>query len=130
MLIWVLFDGMVDLLASVELIPEDQFAAQFSGPISLIVKVPADASAAGVSWGLNGQTLRLDISVTATVKELKEALAALLKGGGAAEPMPVNEQQLKVASAGFLKDANSLASYNVGNNCTVELSSRSRGGKR
>ena len=57
------------------------------------------------------------------VKDLKEMLGRELCG------MPINKQQLK-HSSGFLKDNQTLASYNIGNAAHLELSVRSRGGKK
>ena len=93
--------------------------------------VPHDPSPTGVAWGLNGQQLELTIMVTVTVKEVKESITALLQQStGAPEAMPANKQQLKAPLVGFLKDANTLAAHNVGDRAVLELSGRSRGGKR
>ena len=43
--------------------------------------------------------------------------------------MPVSKQQLRGPS-GFLKDTLSLAFYNIGPGATLELTTRSRGGRR
>ena len=46
--------------------------------------------------------------------------------------MPSSKQQLKSSNPGlgFLKDASTLAELNIGNNEFLELSVKSRGGKR
>lgn len=116
-------------LFPVDLIPEPTFAALYPNPIVLKVVVPVDSSAAAASWGLAGQTVTISINVMSTCKELKERLSQELGG------MPVNKQQLKVISNAsvigtFLKDANSLAAMNIGDGAVLELSLRSRGGKR
>ncbi len=43
--------------------------------------------------------------------------------------MPANKMQFRTW-AGFLKDSSSLASYNIGPGDVVELSMKTRGGKR
>ena len=63
------------------------------------------------------------LNVTQSVKELKDSIGALIGG------MPSNKQQLKCPS-GFLKDKDTLASMNIGDGTVLELSVRSRGGKR
>lgn len=58
------------------------------------------------------------------MKDLKDCIGVLIGG------MPSNKQQLK-SPCGFLKDKDTLASLNIGGaNSTLELSVRSRGGKR
>lgn len=59
------------------------------------------------------------------MKEIKESVAAQHLGN-----MPVGKFQLKHAIHGFLKDANSLAGLNLGSNTILELTIKSRGGKR
>ncbi|CAM9265168.1 unnamed protein product, partial [Heterosigma akashiwo] len=58
-------------------------------------------------------------------REAKEAVAQRLGGD-----LPLNKFQLRHPRAGFLKDALSLAHYNLGNNATVEVNMRTRGGRR
>ncbi len=62
--------------------------------------------------------------VTSSVREVKEKLSELLGG------FPVAKQQLKDALKGFLKDGDSLAAMNVGDSDFLELSAKTRGGKR
>jgi len=84
------------------------------------VAVPSDPSSGPA---LNGQILQLSVSIKTTVKDLKERVSEQLGN------MAVNKFQLK-ASSGFLKDAQTLAAVNIGAGGTLELSLRSRGGKR
>lgn len=95
------------------MIPENEFAARFPEPVSLIVNVPASDSSAAT-------TITISIPVMSLVKDLKEILAE--RTG-----MAPNKQQIKFSSA-FLKDTQTLASANVGNGAAVELVGRSRGG--
>jgi hypothetical protein len=87
------------------LMPADQFAALFgTGEVNIHVQVPAaggDASAPA-AWNLQGQTVTVNLPVTSTVKQLKEALSAQLGG------MPANKQQLKAAAPGLGKRRHTL----------------------
>jgi splicing factor 3A subunit 1 len=102
-------------------VPEAEFAARYPHPITIRIQVPNDPSAS--EWNLQGQVVDLSVNVTATIKEVKEMLSAHIGG------MPANRQQLKHA-AGFLKDASTLAAYNIGDHAFVEMLGRSRGGRR
>ena len=102
-------------------LPEDEFASRYPSPVDVIVRVPSDSSS---TWELRGQSLSVSISVTKSVKDLKDCIGALIGG------MPSNKQQLKSAH-GFLKDKETLAALNIGGpDMTLELSVRSRGGRR
>jgi splicing factor 3A subunit 1 len=107
------------------LVTEDEFAARFSGAIMVQVSVPNDPSAG--PWELNGQTLSLSLSVSASGRELKELLATSLGG------LPINKQQVRRRDRpdlGYLKDSQTLASLNVGDGALLEMTLRSRGGKK
>lgn len=91
--------------------------------MNLTVQLPSDTSAPA-AWNLSGGSLSLAVPVTHTVKQLKEALSPLLGG------MPASKQQVKYPVFGFLKDANTLAELNIGEGAVLELSAKSRGGKR
>ncbi len=106
---------------------EAQFASKHPGVVSVRIKAPADDS--NPAWGLVGQVLVLEVgSVMRSVKELKEQLSSMLG------EMPGNKMQLKHLEQGvFLKDTQSLASYNLGDPdspTVLELSVRSRGGRK
>ena len=104
-----------------ELVPEEAFASRYPNPVTINVAVPNDPSIK--DWSFSGQTLRVSLSVRNTVKDLKDMVGEQLGG------MPANKQQLK-GTSGFLKDSQSLASLNIGDGAYLELSLRSRGGKR
>lgn len=92
-----------------------------------------DTSPSGQAWGLSGQQLQLSFAVSTTVRDVKEAVAVALRecASAGAEVMPTSKQQLKSLTQGiFLKDANSLAAHNIGDGAVLELSAKSRGGKR
>jgi splicing factor 3A subunit 1 len=102
------------------LLPEDEFASRFPSPVNVVVNIPSDSSS---TWELRGQTLSVSINVTQSVKELKDCIGVLIGG------MPPNKQQLK-SPHGFMKDKETLAALNIGEGVTLELSVRSRGGRR
>jgi hypothetical protein len=110
--------------SSLDLIPEEVFASQHPDPITLHITVPNNATAnINPAWDLRGQTMDISISVTKTVKELKDLIGEAVGG------MAGSKQQLKGPS-GFLKDQQTLASLNIGPGCSLEMTARSRGGKR
>jgi hypothetical protein len=88
--------------------------------VVLAIKCPEDDS--NPQWNLRGQLISLSVpGVKASIKEVKELLTPMLGG------MPPNKMQLKSPASGFLKDSQTLASYNVAGNTTLELLPRSRG---
>lgn len=105
------------------IVSEEEFVKKYPNPVTLYIHVPIDQSLA--SWNLNGQQLIIKITVTSTVKELKEIISLQLGG------MPTNKQQLKeMNSSTFCKDVETLAKINIGEGCHLELLLKSRGGKR
>ncbi|KAG5175077.1 hypothetical protein JKP88DRAFT_172800 [Tribonema minus] len=105
---------------------EEEFAALHPGPVTVRVQCPADDQGEAAAWNLTGQVVPVTLSagVRATVKELKDALGAAL--GGA---MPANKAQLRDGARGFLRDAATLAAYNLGGGAVVDLVPRKRGGR-
>eukprot|EP00604_Paraphysomonas_vestita_P002037 CAMPEP_0174819868 /NCGR_PEP_ID=MMETSP1107-20130205/3324_1 /TAXON_ID=36770 /ORGANISM="Paraphysomonas vestita, Strain GFlagA" /LENGTH=505 /DNA_ID=CAMNT_0016034115 /DNA_START=395 /DNA_END=1909 /DNA_ORIENTATION=- len=90
------------------LIPEDIFASRYPDPITINIIVPNNATAnINPAWDLRGQTLSISISVTQTIKDLKDLIGEAVGG------MVASKQQLKGPS-GFLKDQQTLASLNIG----------------
>lgn len=75
-------------------------------------------------WPLHGQTLRLQILISETVKALKEMIGATLNG------MPANKQKLRTDALGYLKDNKSLAYYNFVDGIEIELGTKERGGRK
>jgi hypothetical protein len=109
------------------LLSESAYASANPGAGSISIQAPQDESA--TTWNLKGQLVKLEIgSVMSTVREVKEQLSPLLGG------MPPNKMQLRNAEQGvFLKDAQTLASYNLGaagSSTVLELVTRSRGGRK
>lgn len=100
------------------LIPEDTFLAQHPGLVRISVSIPA---VEGEST-LKGQTLGLTLSLSETVKSVKERIAGEVA-------LAANKQKLS-SRHGFLKDNLSLAYYNIGPADTLTLGLKERGGRR
>jgi hypothetical protein len=106
-----------------EPLSEEDFAASLDSPtVSITVQVPNDPSNSG--WNFNGQTVSLSVDVMSKVKAVKTELQSHLGN------MPTNKMQLKDENAGFLKDASSLAHYNIGPTATLELKTKTRGKRK
>ena len=110
----------------IELVSAEEFASRYDGPINVNVNLPSDKS--NEAWNLNGQTISISIDVRKSVKELREAITAMLSDS----KMPTSKFQLKdLKSNAFLKDVASLAEMNIGHDYGhLELSLKSRGGKK
>lgn len=110
--------------AKSNLIPEAEFLAKNSSPISVTVSIPNDSDC---SFNFVGQTIPLSgMSLTDTVLSLKEKLSSHLN------QIPPNKVKLQLTSTGvFLaKDNLTLAFYNVTNNANISLGLKERGGKK
>jgi len=92
--------------------------------VSLTIRVPNDPSNA--AWNFNGQSIPLSVDVMSKVKAVKAELQSHLG------EMPTNKMQLKDENAGFLKDASTLAHFNIGPSAVLDLipKTRSRGRKK
>lgn len=73
---------------------------------------------------MNGDVISVTIDISASVKTLKQQISDS-QGG-----MPASKQQLKHATHGFLKDGNSLGYYNLVSGTELQLTVRSRGGRK
>eukprot|EP01038_Epipyxis_sp_PR26KG_P004049 gene4049-5791_t len=106
------------------LVSAEEFMKLNQDPISLNISLPVDNTVA--TWNLNGQLLVIpNLSLQSSIKELKDILSEQYLGS-----MPSSKQQLKSSSLGFLKDTSSLAALNLLNGSILELTLKSRGGKR
>ncbi len=127
------------------LIAADVFSALNPNPICMFISLPTtagdDDAGYNACWSLCGGVARVvpmsDRAIESTVKDLKqdvyqELCSQLLQLGAPAStaPPPVGKIQLKHHSHGFLKDASSLAALNLLDGCMLELSVKSRGGKK
>lgn len=90
-------------------------------PIKFGIQCPVDPSQP--EFNLVGQIVPVELPITAQVSSIKDALQTALNG------IPQNKLQFKHWS-GFLKDTNTLAFYNVNPGEVLELSLRTRGGRR
>lgn len=106
--------------ASVTVIPADDFAFLYPDPVTLSISLPSEPA-----FNFLGQTVALRVMVTASAKDVKDALLAQL-----GSPLGSGKLQLKHAAQGFLKDTVSLAAANLGDGAQLEASIKSRGGKR
>ncbi|KAF9610181.1 hypothetical protein IFM89_020690 [Coptis chinensis] len=100
------------------LMSEEQFLAQNQGRIRITINVP------NIDEGnLKGQHLEIVVDdLSETVSSLKEKIAGEVQ-------LPANKQKLS-GRAGFLKDNMSLAYYNIGDEETLTLALRERGGRK
>lgn len=101
------------------LVSEADFA-KFIGnaPQTISIKTPIDDS--NPAWALKGQTVAIQCKVTDTIRAVKQALSSELG------KMPASKQQLRHPSLGFLKDALTLAHFNIKSGDTIELKVRRR----
>lgn len=102
------------------LIPENVFAQQNPSPVTFQVVCPVMAEKS--DWNLTGQaiavTLPLNESISAVKTKIHEATG-----------MPPGKQKLQLDPL-FLKDANSLAYYNVRPGMVIMLQIKERGGRK
>jgi len=103
---------------------EESWVAKHPVPIAVIVQVNlgADALAAGIQ-----PAIPIEVSVRNKVQELKGMLVPKVAAAG----LSVADMKLKVQNSGYiLKNANSLAFYNIAPGNIIELSRKTRGGQR
>ncbi|CAE7589357.1 Sf3a1 [Symbiodinium natans] len=102
---------------------EETWVQKHPVPIAVIVQVNlgADALAAGIQ-----PAIPIEVSVRNKVQELKGMLVPKVAAVG----VTAADMKLKVSSSGYvLKNAHSLAFYNIGPGNIIELSRKTRGGK-
>jgi len=102
------------------LIPEEQFLARHSGPVTLSVAVPSVPDKP--EWKLDGQMMSLTLPLTETVNTIKQRIMEELG-------MPQGKQKIQHENI-FLKDANSLAYYNLLPGTVLNLQLKERGGRK
>lgn len=101
-------------------IGEEAWIARTGAAVELRVVVPVHPSA---EWSLAGQTITAEVPLRATVGALKATLADQTR-------LPANKQKLLYEPAGFLKDAHTLAFYNVAPGASLTLEVKERGGRK
>ncbi|GBG81804.1 hypothetical protein CBR_g33984 [Chara braunii] len=111
-------------LEEIQLVPEEQFLADHSGPCSIVVSVPAlDREGEEHTSNLKGQSIEVQLtSLSETVGTLKGKIAAELG-------LPASKQKLS-SRGGFFKDNLTLAYYNVAPGDIVYLGIKERGGRK
>jgi len=103
------------------LVPEGEWVAKHKGPITITIQIPKDDKQS--EWKLNGQNLNLTFDLMATVNTVKDKIAEEIG-------IPANKQKLKEDNLSFLRDQQTLASYNMINGTVLQLGSKVRGGKK
>ncbi|KAK1864726.1 hypothetical protein I4F81_007270 [Pyropia yezoensis] len=98
----------------------EAWIARTGAAVELRVVVPVHPSA---EWSLAGQTITAEVPLRATVGALKATLADQTR-------LPANKQKLLYEPAGFLKDAHTLAFYNVAPGASLTLEVKERGGRK
>jgi len=102
------------------LVPEGEFLARNPGPVTFKVAIPAMPDKP--EWKLEGQQLSLTLPLTESVNTVKLRIMEELG-------MPQGKQKLQNDSI-FLKDANSLAYYNLTPGTVIHLQLKERGGRK
>jgi len=102
------------------LIPEEEFLLQHSGPVTFQVNTPNISDKP--EWKLQGQTIDLTLHVTDQVSVIKAKIHEEIG-------MPPGKQKLQYEGI-FIKDSNTLAYYNIGNGATIVLGLKERGGRK
>ncbi|VDM37634.1 unnamed protein product [Toxocara canis] len=99
---------------------EASWLAKVSGSITVSVQTPN--STPNPDWKLDGSVLSVSMDVAAPVSTLKSVVQDMTG-------LPCSKQKL-VFDGFFLKDASSLAFYNMMNGSLVQLQIKERGGKK
>ncbi len=104
-----------------DLLPEEVFLKTCSSSnVTVNVAVPQDYSKP--EWNLNGQTLSIKLPYKDYVSVIKEKVFEQLT-------LPAGKQKL-VYEGMFIKDSNTVAFYNMRNNCLISLQLKERGGRK
>ncbi|XP_033638833.1 splicing factor 3A subunit 1-like isoform X2 [Asterias rubens] len=102
------------------LMPEELFIARNKGPVSFQVMVPPMPDKP--EWKCSGQALQMTLPLTDTISVIKAKIFEETS-------MPAGKQKLQFDGL-FVKDSNTLAFYNFGNGCTLQLGLKERGGRK
>ncbi|KRX91335.1 Splicing factor 3A subunit 1, partial [Trichinella pseudospiralis] len=105
-----------------QLKPEEEWLNKFSdhGPINITVVFPV--SAEKPEWNLNGQSVSYSLNLTDPVSAIKGKIQETTS-------MPASKQKLSFENI-FIKDANTLAYYNMLDGSTIQLQLKERGGRK
>jgi len=102
-------------------IHEQEWLESHPGPVIIMVQVPDMPEKK--NWHLKGQTIRVTALMSDNIRTVKQMVGEALGG------LPHNKQNLKF-KANFWKDKKSLAYYNAESGMSLDLSLKSRGGKK
>ena len=102
------------------MLPEETWIARIGASVAIQVQLQKHSNK---DWQLDGRVVSLEVPLTASIGQLKTTLAGLTK-------CPANKQKIHVDKLGFLKDANSLAHYNVRSGMTFVVEVKERGRKK
>eukprot|EP00160_Parvularia_atlantis_P016874 Unigene5564_Nuclearia_a/m.17006 Unigene5564_Nuclearia_a/g.17006 ORF Unigene5564_Nuclearia_a/g.17006 Unigene5564_Nuclearia_a/m.17006 type:complete len:179 (+) Unigene5564_Nuclearia_a:1-537(+) len=106
------------------LVPEHDFLQQHPQPEAVRVVVPLNQDKSQQQWKFNGQTEEVEVPLSTTVGQLKEALQQRVG-------VPAGKVNLRHPVIGLLKDQNTLAYYNIGHHSPeLQLLLRERGGRK
>lgn len=97
------------------LVPEADWLQRAQGPIKIVVDVSADS-------GMEVRSLSLALALSRQVKEIKTMLVRV------GCTIPCHKMRLKEATLSWLLDDRTLAYYNLGSGCVLQLVPRKRGG--
>lgn len=101
------------------LVDESEWLKQHSGPLRIIVAVPAEVAE------VPGGVVEVTLDATQTVSDLKDKVSSSLSD------FPANKMKLNIVGGMFLnKDAWTLAHYNLRSGINLQLGLRERGGKK
>eukprot|EP00980_Cylindrotheca_fusiformis_P026682 scaffold16906_cov113-Cylindrotheca_fusiformis.AAC.3 len=110
--------------SEIKMMSETEFAASLAKPeVTLQIRIPNDPSQ--MAWNFYGQIISMTANVMSKVKDVKAELSRTHLNG-----MPSNKIQFKDGTIGFLKDSMTLASLNIGPTATIEMKSKTRGGRK
>jgi len=102
------------------LMSEGEFMARHQSPVSFKVLVPVVSDKP--EWKCEGQMLSMSLALTDTVGSIKSRINDEIG-------MPTGKQKLQLETM-FLKDAGSLAYYNIMPNTVISLQLKERGGRK
>ncbi|XP_003379249.1 splicing factor 3 subunit 1 [Trichinella spiralis] len=105
-----------------QLKPEEEWLNKYGdlGPVNITVVFPL--SAEKPEWNLNGQSVSYSLNLTDPVSAIKGKIQETTS-------MPASKQKLSFENI-FIKDANTLAYYNMLDGSTVQLQLKERGGRK
>mmetsp|Transcript_7078 Transcript_7078/g.19809 ORF Transcript_7078/g.19809 Transcript_7078/m.19809 type:complete len:700 (+) Transcript_7078:24-2123(+) len=110
-----------------ELLSEAAFAQTQTRPEAITIQIRIPNDPAQMAWNFYGQIVSTTVNVMDKVKAVKQEISRQHMNN-----MPANKIQLKSQDRGgfFLKDSQTLAAHNIGSGSTLELRTKTRGGRK